>query len=104
MKKSAALGAIVAAVLTASCSGGHSAGTLPAAGTTPGTSGSAPTSIGARTARAASAAVTPAGWAATGTGAIALANASDLGQLDRAKNVDVVLALQMGHVDAVKSA
>ena len=46
----------------------------------------------------------PAGWAATGTGAMALANASDLGALDRGKSVEVVLGLQMRNVDAVKSA
>jgi subtilase family serine protease len=46
----------------------------------------------------------PAGWAATATGALALANATDLGQLDRGKTVDVVLGLQMRNVEAVKSA
>ena len=60
--------------------------------------------MGARTVRPRSVGTAPAGWANTGTGAIALANATDLGQLDRAKTVNVVLALQMRNVDAAKSA
>jgi pseudomonalisin len=88
-------------VLTASCSGGHGASTLPPAGV--GSAASGPTTMGAHNLRPKSVAA-PAGWAATGTGALALANATDLGALDRAKTVDVTLALQMRNVDAVKSA
>jgi pseudomonalisin len=104
MRKFAAL-AVVVGVMTASCSGGHSGTTLPpmAAGNAAGSSSSV-SPMGAHTVRAKSALTAPAGWAATGTGALALANASDLGALDRAKSVDVVLGLQMRNPDAAKSA
>ena len=71
---------------------------------TAGASSSSVSPMGARTMRTKSAVTAPAGWAATGTGALALANASDLGALDRAKTVDVVLGLQMRNADAAKSA
>ncbi|MBV8297982.1 MAG: S8/S53 family peptidase, partial [Candidatus Eremiobacteraeota bacterium] len=64
---------------------------------------SGPSTLGAHNLRPKSIAA-PAGWAATGTGAIPLANATDLGQLDRAKTVDVTLALQTRNVDAAKAA
>ena len=60
--------------------------------------------MGARTVRPRSIAAAPAGWSNTATGSIALANATDLGRLDRAKTVDVVLGLQMRNADAVKAA
>ncbi|HEY0383058.1 MAG TPA: protease pro-enzyme activation domain-containing protein, partial [Candidatus Elarobacter sp.] len=105
MRKRAVLAAAIG-ILTASCSGGHSASTIPAAGA-PGagaSGGMSPSSLGARTTRANTVATAPSGWAATATGAIALANATDLGQLDGNKPVNVVLALQMRNVDAVKAA
>ena len=102
MNKSAAL-AVVALIATASCSGGHGAlSSLPPAGASA-ASGSG-TLSGAHTTRPKAVAAAPAGWAATGTGALALANASDLGQLDRAKQVQVVLALQMRNIDGAKAA
>ncbi|MBV8370054.1 MAG: S8/S53 family peptidase [Candidatus Eremiobacteraeota bacterium] len=88
-------------VLTASCSGGHGATTLPPPGR--GASASGASTMGAHNLRPKSIAA-PAGWAATGTGALPLANATDLGQLDRGKTVDVTLALQMRNVDAAKAA
>ncbi|MBV8371535.1 MAG: S8/S53 family peptidase [Candidatus Eremiobacteraeota bacterium] len=101
MKKFAALAAL--GVLATACS--HGGAALPPAGPAglaPGSSG-APSTMGARTLRPKSI-TAPAGWAATATGALALANASDLGQLDRGKTVEVTLALQMRNADAVKSA
>ncbi|MDQ6943327.1 MAG: S53 family peptidase [Candidatus Eremiobacteraeota bacterium] len=60
--------------------------------------------IGAHSTRAKSGITAPPGWATTGTGAIALANAADLGELAATKPVNVTLGLQMRNVDAVKAA
>jgi len=94
--------AAVAGLATASCSGGH-AGSLPPARLQSGGAPSAPSAAGARTTRAKSI-VAPAGWAATATDAIVPANATDLGALDGAHQVNVVLGLQMRNADAVKAA
>src|ERR1700736_3245255 len=94
--------ALVTGVITASCSGGHSASTIPAMGAA---GSQSPQSLTrAHTTRATSGIAAPAGWAATGTGAIALANATDLGELAATKPVNVTLGLQMRNVDAVKAA
>ena len=106
MKNLATL-AVVLGVITASCSGGHSGSALPPAGSASNlapSSSAGPSTMGARTVRPRSMSAAPAGWANTATGAIPLANATDLGQLDRAKPVSVVLGLQMRNVDAVKSS
>jgi pseudomonalisin len=105
MKRLAALAGMLG-VMTTACSGGHGSSSLPpmGGGVQPAGASSGVSSLGAHTTRPLSAVAAPAGWAATGTGAIALANASDLGQLDRAKSVNVVLALQMRNADAVKAA
>jgi subtilase family serine protease len=100
----AALGTI-AGILTASCSGGHGASALPPANSALApSSASAPGTMGARTIRPRSAIVAPAGWATTGTGAIAPANAADLGPLQAGQTVDVTLALQMRDPDGAKAA
>src|SRR5947209_1106748 len=94
--------AVITGVITASCSGGHSASTIPAAGNA-GTQ--SPLSLtGAHTTRAKSGITAPPGWAATGTGAIAPANAADLGELAATKPVNVTLGLQMRNVDGAKAA
>lgn len=94
--------AIVTGVITASCSGGHSSSTIPAAG---GAGSQSPMSLtGAHTTRAKSGLTAPPGWATTATGAIAPANAADLGQLAATKPVSVTLGLQMRNVDAAKAA
>ncbi|MEA2718741.1 MAG: pseudomonalisin, partial [Candidatus Eremiobacteraeota bacterium] len=100
----AALGAF-AGFATASCSS-HGGSSLPpvARAGAPMTAAGSVSTMGARTTRPKSVAAAPAGWATTGTGALALANASDLGQLDRARNVNVVLALQMRDADGAKAA
>ncbi len=103
MTRLAALAA-VAGVATASCSGGHGAGSLPpTARTATASAASAPTKLGVRTSRDKTIAA-PAGWSATATDAIVPANAADLGALDRAKAVNVVLGLQMRDVDGAKAA
>ena len=93
--------AVVTGVLAASCSGGHSSSTIPAAG---GGSLSPASLTGAHTTRAKSGLTAPPGWATTGTGAIALANAADLGALPAATPVSVTLSLQMRNVDGAKAA
>ncbi|HEY0383507.1 MAG TPA: S53 family peptidase [Candidatus Elarobacter sp.] len=94
--------AIVTGVITASCSGGHSSSTIPAAGVA---GSQSPMSLtGAHTTRAKSGITAPAGWATTATGALAPANAGDLGQLAATKPVSVTLGLQMRNVDAAKAA
>ncbi len=95
--------AVITGVLTASCSGGHSASTIPAVGGA-GSQQSPMSLSGAHTTRAKSGTTAPPGWVATGTGALALANAADLGELAAAKPVTVTLGLQMRNVDAVKAA
>jgi pseudomonalisin len=96
--------AAAAGLATASCSGGHGAGSLPPAGNrAAAVARSSVSSLGARTTRSKSIAA-PAGWAATATDAIAPANASDLGALDPARQINVVLGLQMRNADAAKSA
>jgi pseudomonalisin len=95
--------AAVAGVFTASCSG-HGGSALPPTAAGLSNAGGGPAAMGARTLRPRSVAAAPAGWANTATGAIALANATDTGLLDRARTVNVVLGLQMRNPDAVKSA
>jgi subtilase family serine protease len=100
MTKLAAL-AVVALLATASCSGGRSAmSTLPPMEL----GGSSAPLSGAHSTKPKAASTAPAGWASTATGGLALANATDAGQLDRAKTVNVTLALQLRNVDAAKAA
>ncbi len=97
-------GAIALGLVTASCSGGHSVGSmLPPGGVAAG--GTAPSSAGTHSTRAAATTGTvPSGWAATATQALALKNASDLGALDAAKTLTVRLGLQLHNVDQMKQA
>jgi pseudomonalisin len=104
MHRFAVLAAAAAGVVAASCSGGHSGTSLPPLASGRTASASAVSALGAHTSRASASVAVPAGWAATGTGPITPANASDLGPLDRGKIVNVVLGLQMRDVDAVKSS
>ena len=102
MSKVAALGVLT--LLTTACAG-HGGSLVPPGGSRGVTaSASGPSTIGARTLRPRSMSAAPAGWANTGTGAISLANAADLGVIDRAKTINVVLGLQMRNVDSVKAA
>ena len=103
MGNRAALAVVVVGVLTASCSGGHSASTIPSAPAGR-PAGAQFSPMGARSTRAKASIAAPPGWAATATGAIVPANASDLGALDAGKPVEVVLGLQIRNVDAVKAS
>lgn len=98
MHKLAAL-AVVTGLLAASCSG-RSGSTLPHLQS----SGSAPSTQGTRSVRPMTAVTAPVGWSATGTGAIAPANASDLGALDATRPIEVVLGLQLRNVDALNAS
>jgi pseudomonalisin len=100
MTKFAAL-AVVALLATASCSGARS--TMSSLPPMEFGGSSAPLS-GAHSTKPKAVAAAPTGWTSTATGAIQLANATDAGQLDRAKTVQVTLALQLRNVDAAKSA
>jgi pseudomonalisin len=101
MRRVAAL-AVITGVITASCSGGHSASTIPAVG---GSGTQSPMSLaGAHSTRAKAGVTAPPGWAATGTSALAPANATDLGELAGTKPVSVTLGLQMRDVDGAKAA
>ncbi len=94
-----ALAALLSGVALASCSGQGVSPAVPGAGP-----GSAPSSFGAHSTRAQSLSVAPAGWSATATQAISLANATDLGALDGSASVDVTLGLQMRNPDGAKAA
>jgi len=96
--------AVAAGLTAASCSGGRGISALPPGAAVHASSAGAPSTLGARTTRPRSLAAAPSGWANTATAAILPANAADLGQLDRARTLNVVLGLQMRNVDAVKSA
>src|ERR1700676_1728253 len=94
--------AVITGVITASCSGGHSASTIPPAG---GSGTQSPMSLaGAHSTRAKSGITAPPGWAVTGPRGVAVANAADLGELAATKPVTVTLGLQMRDVDAAKAA
>ncbi|MBV8581486.1 MAG: S8/S53 family peptidase [Candidatus Eremiobacteraeota bacterium] len=95
--------AVVLGLTTASCSGGHGAGSFLPSGAS-GAGSAAPASAGARTTRSAAVAAAPPGWATTATQAVSLKNATDLGTLDATKPVTVRLGLQLHNVDQLKSA
>ncbi|HTD36620.1 MAG TPA: S53 family peptidase [Candidatus Limnocylindrales bacterium] len=98
-------GALALGLLTASCSGAHSVGSMmPPGGVQMGGSGQAMQSGTHSTRAVATTGTAPSGWAATGTQAIALKNASDLGALDPAKTLTVRLGLQLHNVDQMKQA
>ena len=90
MKKLGAI-ALVAGVFTASCAG-HGGSPLPQNAAQ---SQQQHNSRGTGTSRPAAVATVPDGWAATGTQALTLQNATDLGALDASKIITVRLGLQM---------
>ncbi|HEX3463101.1 MAG TPA: S53 family peptidase [Candidatus Elarobacter sp.] len=104
MKRLAAAAAVLG-IVTASCSGAHSVGSmLPPGGVQMGGTGQASQSGTHSTRAVATTATAPSGWAATATQAIALKNASDLGALDASKTLTVRLGLQLHNVDQMKQA
>lgn len=98
MKKLAAL-AVAVGLVTASCSGHAGGGALP-----PGTAG--PTSTGSSSGtlpgtgatRSMAVLTAPSGWAATGTQALSLTNATDLGALTPTQSLTIRLGLQLRNV------
>jgi pseudomonalisin len=103
MKRFAAAAAALG-LLTASCSGMRSAGSLlPASGLQFG-GNTPPSSAGARSTRAATAAAAPSGWSNTATQPFSLKSATDLGALNPSQAVTVRVGLQLHNVDALKQA
>ncbi|MBV9439530.1 MAG: hypothetical protein JOZ24_06030 [Candidatus Eremiobacteraeota bacterium] len=93
--------AVVSGLTLASCGHGGSSALPPGAVAA---AGAAHSALGTHTVRPKGAISAPAGWSATGTGAIAPANASDLGALAPNTAVNVTLGLQIRNVDALNSA
>jgi pseudomonalisin len=94
--KRLAPGALALSAVLASCAG-HGASTLPNV-----PSATTPSKLGTHDTRAA-AVTAPAGWAATATGALNLAGATDLGPVPSTQPVTVRLALQLNNPSALKS-
>ena len=91
--------ALLVGLVTASCSGHSSSGSM-----IPQTNSNAsPSSTGTRSTRAATVAAAPAGWAATATQVFSLTNATDLGVLPSTQTLTVRLGLQLHNVDQLKS-
>jgi subtilase family serine protease len=108
MKRLAAA-SVALGMTVASCSGGHSAGSLLPSGaqngpTTQSAASSSPSAAGLRTTRGVAVAAVPAGWAATATQAIAPRTGSDQGALPASQQLTVHLGLQLRNVDGLKSS
>jgi len=95
MKKLAALA--IAAALLAAC-GGHG-GSMPPMGSTP----QSASQMGMGTTKSAVIAQAPSGWASTGTQAIPIANASDLGVANATQNITVRVGLQLHNMKQLQS-
>lgn len=87
-------------MITASCSGHGAAPVLPGTSTTQNGGKAA----GAGTSRPMSLAVAPSGWATTGTLALSLNKATDLGALDANKTMTIRVGLQMQNAAAAQQA
>ncbi len=91
--------AVTAGILTASCSGhGGTSATPPLLGSPQSSS-----MAGSRTTRTVAMAAAPSGWANTGTQAVKLTNAADLGALVAAHSVTVRVGLQMRNQSQLQS-
>ena len=95
MKKLAALA--VASALLAAC-GGHG-GSMPPMGSTP----QSASQMGMGTTKSASIVEAPSGWAGTGTQAIPIANASDLGVANATQSITVRVGLQLHNMKQLQS-
>ncbi len=103
MRKLTAAAAILAGVITASCAG-HGSGNSVIPGTAGNASSPQSASRGTGLTRAAALNVQlPSGWAATGTQAISLVNASDTGALSSSQVITVRLGLQMHNASQLQS-
>ncbi len=94
--KRLAPGALALSAVLASC-GGHGGSAIPNA------PAAAPSNLGTHDTRAAATVAAPAGWAATATGVLNLANATDLGALPATQSITIRLALQLNNANALKS-
>ena len=99
MKRLAAV-ALAVGVGTASCTGHGTGSMIPSAGAAPGTL--SPTTRGAHAASFSPSDAAPAGWAATGTHAIPLANAVDRGAVSPSQAITVHVGLQMQNMAALQ--
>ncbi len=95
MKKFAALA--IAAALLAAC-GGHGGSTTPPLGSM------SQSQAGMGTTKSSSIAEAPAGWANTGTQAMPIANASDLGAANATQSITVRLGLQLHNMQQLQAA
>ncbi len=110
MQRLAAVAAAVG-VMTASCSGGHSAGSLLPSGisnqgSTTSSVASSPVSsqLGTRSTRSLAVAAAPAGWANTATQVLSLKSATDRGVLASAQRLTVRVGLQLHNTDQLQQA
>jgi pseudomonalisin len=98
--------ALAAGVMSASCTGHYGgAGALPPVGSAAGSNtalAAGPAVLGTRTTRRLKPRAIPAGWAATATGALPLANAADLGALAASSPVTVHVGLQLRDVKGLE--
>jgi subtilase family serine protease len=99
MKRLAAVAAVVG-IMTASCSGGHSVGSLLPSGASNQAMSAAQSSasgseVGTRSTRSLALAAPPAGWANTGTQVLSLKSATDRGALPSTQSLTVRLGLQL---------
>jgi pseudomonalisin len=97
--KTFAAAAVTAGLITASCSGHGALSSLPS-----GQNQAASGAFGTHSTRAAAIASAPAGWAATATQAIPVANASDLGAAPASQSVTVRLGLNLHNSNQLAQA
>jgi len=104
MRKVAAA-SIALGVLTASCSGGHSASFVPtgAAQVSPASGAAAAPEGELRSTRSVAAATAPAGWASTATHAFTPKNGSDLGKLSLTKTLTVRVGLNLRNAQGLQA-
>lgn len=95
--KRLAPGALALSVILASC-GGHGGSAIPNV-----PSAATQSKYGTHDTRAAVATAVPAGWAATATGVLNLANATDQGAVPATQSITIRLALQLNNADSLKS-
>ena len=107
MKRLAAVAAVVG-IMTASCSGGHSVGSLIPSGASnqiqsAGQSSASSAVVGTKSTRSLALAAPPAGWANTGTQVLSLKSAADHGALPSTQSLTVRLGLQLHNTDQLQS-
>jgi len=97
--------ALVAAAVTLAACSGHSSNMAIPQGTAPQAQAQAQgPSLGTHTVKPAAVAVAPAGWAATGTQALSIPNATDVGAVAPSQPLTVRVGLQLRNTDQLKAA